>query len=273
MNKKVVLVTGASSGMGKDMALTLLKKGHIVYGAARRVDQMKELEDLGGYGLALDITDELQIESVVERIIDVHQRIDVLINNAGYAVYGAVETVDIKDARRQFDVNLFGLAELTKAVIPSMRMNGSGTIINISSMGGKVFTPLGAWYHATKHALEGWSDCLRIELQQFGINVVVIEPGAINTEFGDVMYDPMVERAAGTPYEKMSNQLSSTTKRMYDNGEGSSVDIISNLVVKAIESTKPKRRYVAGKFAKPMLFVRRWFGDAVYEKAIMAQLK
>ena len=102
---------------------------------------------------------------------------------------------------------------------------------------------------------------------------MVIEPGAINTEFGDVMYDPMVERAAGTPYENMSNQLSRTTKRLYDNEEGSPVDIISNLVVKAIESTKPKRRYVAGKFAKPMLFVRRWFGDAIYEKAIMAQLK
>lgn len=271
--KKVVLVTGASSGMGKDVALKLLELGYIVYGAARRLEKMGVLIQNGGHALRMDITKEEEVDAAIAQIEKEQGRIDVLINNAGYAVWGAVETVSMEDARRQFEVNIFGLASLTKKVIPLMRKQKSGRIINLSSMGGRVYTPLGAWYHATKHALEGWSDCLRIELKQFGINVVIIEPGAIITEFGDVMMEPALERAKGTAYETVTKQLLDTTKELYEKGKGSPASVISNLIIKAIKSKKPKSRYVGGLYAKPMLFIRRWFGDAIYEKAIMSQLK
>ena len=170
--KKVIIVTGASSGIGKATALQLIKERHIVYGAARRVEKMQDLVSDGGKFIAMDVTNHNQVHSQIGKIIADEGKIDVLINNAGYAVYGPVEEINYEQAKRQFDVNLFGLAEVTKAVLPTMREHKSGTIINISSVGGKIYTPLGAWYHATKHALEGWSDCLRLELKQFGIDVV-----------------------------------------------------------------------------------------------------
>lgn len=272
--KKVILITGASSGIGKDAALQLLQEGHIVYGTARRVAPMADIEKAGGYVLPMDVTAPDQIQATVRQIIDEQGRIDVLFNNAGYGLYGAVETVSLEDARQQFEVNLFGLAEVTKAVLPHMREQKSGTIINTSSMGGKIYTPLGAWYHATKHALEGWSDCLRLELKPFNIHVVVIEPGGIATEFGEVLYQPMLDRSQGTPYESMSEQVANSTKEMYDKeGQLSPPSVISNLVSKAVNSDKPKTRYVAGKFAKPMMFIRKYFGDRIFDKIIMSQLK
>ena len=184
---KTVLITGASSGIGKDTAKTLIAQGYTVYVAARRLEKMAELETLGAIAIKMDITNDNDIKNVVNRINANHGGVDILINNAGFGMYGAMEDTSIDDARYQFEVNLFGLARLTQLVLPYMRAQRSGTIVNVSSMGGKVYTPLGSWYHATKHALEGWSDCLRLELAAFNINVVVIQPGAIQTEFGDVM--------------------------------------------------------------------------------------
>ncbi|MBT8218828.1 MAG: oxidoreductase [Bacteroidia bacterium] len=272
--KKVILITGASSGIGKDSALQLINEGHTVYGAARRVENMRDIEEAGGHAIQMDITNEDQVKAAVAQIIKEEGRIDVLFNNAGYAVWGAVETVSIEDAKRQFDVNIFGLARITKEVLPHMRQQGSGTIINTSSMGGRVYTPLGAWYHATKHALEGWSDCLRLELKPFNINVVVIQPGGIATEFGDVMYDPMVERAKDTPYENMSNQIAKSTKKMYSKeGFLSPPSVISDLVSKAVNTDSPQTRYVAGKYAKPMMFIRKYFGDKNFDRVIMSRVK
>ena len=154
-----------------------------------------------------------------------------------------------------------------------MRKQKSGKIINMSSMGGKVYTPFGAWYHATKYALEGWSDCLRIELKSFGIDVILIEPGVIKTEFQDVMMDSTVERSIGTPYERKLKALEKATQEMYARGIGSPPSTITKLIIKAINSHNPKRRYVGGLFAKPMLFIKKWFGDKMYEKAIMSQIK
>ena len=272
-SKKVILATGASSGMGKDAALQLIKEGHTVYGAARRAEKMQDLVEAGGHALQMDLTDEGQIVAGVKQVVAEQDRIDVLINNAGYAVYGAIEDVPIEDARRQFEVNIFGLARITQEVLPHMRAQGSGKIINISSMGGKVYTPLGAWYHATKHALEGWSDCLRLELEPFNIDVVVIQPGIITTEFGDVMVQPMVDRSAGGPYEKMAQAVARATRDSYENGGSSPASVITKLVSKAVNSPKPQTRYVAGKFAKPMLFLRRWLSDRMFDKVIMSQVK
>ena len=271
--EKVILITGASSGIGKDTALSLIKEGHVVYGVARRLEMMKDIVQAGGHAIKMDILKERNIDDVVNQIIKEQSRVDVLINNAGYGLWGAVETISIDEAKRQFDVNIFGLAYLTKKIIPIMRKQKSGKIINMSSMGGKVYTPFGAWYHATKYALEGWSDCLRIELKSFGIDVILIEPGVIKTEFQDVMMDSTVERSIGTPYEKKLKALEKATQEMYARGIGSPPSTITKLIIKAINSHNPKRRYVGGLFAKPMLFIKKWFGDKMYEKAIMSQIK
>ena len=271
--KKVILITGASSGIGKDTALSLIKEGYVVYGVARRLEMMKDIVHAGGHAIRMDILKERDIDYVVNQIIKEQSRVDVLINNAGYGLWGAVETISIDEAKRQFDVNIFGLAYLTKKIIPIMRKQKSGKIINMSSMGGKVYTPFGAWYHATKYALEGWSDCLRIELKSFGIDVILIEPGVIKTEFQDVMMDSTVERSIGTPYEKKLKALEKATQEMYARGIGSPASTITKLIIKAINSHNPKRRYVGGLFAKPMLFIKKWFGDKMYEKAIMSQIK
>jgi short-subunit dehydrogenase len=271
--KKVILITGASSGIGKDTAISLIKHGHVVYGAARRLEMMQDIIQAGGHAIKMDILKDRNIDDVVNQIIKEQSRVDVLINNAGYGLWGAVETISIDEAKRQFDVNIFGLAYLTKKIIPIMRKQKSGKIINMSSMGGKVYTPFGAWYHATKYALEGWSDCLRIELKSFGIDVILIEPGVIKTEFQDVMMDSTVERSIGTPYEKKLKALEKATQEMYARGIGSPPSTITKLIIKAINSHNPKRRYVGGLFAKPMLFIKKWFGDKMYEKAIMSQIK
>ena len=271
--KKVILITGASSGIGKDTAISLIKHGHVVYGAARRLEMMQDIIQAGGHAIKMDILKERNIDDVVNQIIKEQNRIDVLINNAGYGLWGAVETISIDEAKRQFDVNVFGLAYLTKKIIPIMRKQKNGKIINMSSMGGKVYTPFGAWYHATKYALEGWSDCLRIELKSFGVDVILIEPGVIKTEFQDVMMDSTVERSIGTPYEKKLKALEKATQEMYARGIGSPPSTITKLIIKAINSHNPKRRYIGGFLAKPMLFIKKWFGDKMYEKAIMSQIK
>ncbi len=271
--KKVVLITGASSGMGKVTAMKLAREGHIVYGAARRVDKMEELKALGGFALSMDVTKEQSLQDGVEQIIKEQGKIDVLINNAGFGLYGSVEDTSIEDARYQFEVNLFGVARLTQLITPHMRKQNSGLIINISSMGGKIYTPLGAWYHATKHAIEGFSDCLRLELKQFGIKVVVIEPGIILTDFGDVLTEPLLERSKNGAYEMLSQKVATATKASYEKGAGSPPDLIAETILSAINSSNPKTRYLVGKLAKPLVFVRKWFGDRLYDLAVMSQIK
>ncbi len=271
--KKVILITGASSGMGKDFAIELLKKGHIVYGLARRVEKMDEIVKAGGKAIAMDITNEEEIESAVNQVLKEQGKVDVLINNAGYAVYGPVEEAPIDIARRQFEVNIFGLASITQKIIPGMRENKSGTIINISSMGGKMYTPFGAWYHATKHALEGWSDCLRVELKSFGIDVVIIEPGGIKTEFSNVFMENLQGDTKKGPYASALQKIIKSTTEMNEKGQLSSPAVITKLIDKAVHSKKPKTRYVAGAYAKPLMFMRKYLGDRTFDKILMKQLK
>jgi len=272
-SKKVALVTGASSGMGMDFAKALLSEGMVVYAAARRVDQMADLARLGAITLKMDVTSESDLQAAVQRITQDHGGVDVLINNAGFGMYGAMEDTTIEDARYQFEVNLFGMARLTQLLLPAMRNKGTGKIINISSMGGKIYTPLGSWYHATKHAVEGWSDCLRLELAPFGIDVVIIEPGAIATEFGDVLVAPMLKRSGNGPYSKMANAVASATRASYELGGASSPQVIVNLILQTIRAKKPKTRYVAGKYAMPLMFIRKWFGDRIFDKIVLSTVK
>src|ERR1700712_5218897 len=184
--KKVILVTGASAGMGKEFAKELLKDGHIVYGAARRTEKMEDIRQLGVKVLEMDVTDEQSMIKGVDTIIKAEGKIDVLVNNAGFGSYGPLEDVPIEDARYQLEVNVFGAARLIQLVLPSMRKHHWGRIINISSVGGKITTPFGGWYHASKFALEGMSDTLRKEVEPFGIDVVVIEPGGVKSDWASI---------------------------------------------------------------------------------------
>ena len=272
MNKKVILITGASSGMGKESAKALIQQGHTVYTVARHIDQMQDLAAIGGHPIQMDVTIESDIQQVVDTIIQKEGKIDVLWNNAGYGLYGAVEDVPMEEARKQFEVNLFGLAMLTQSVVPYMRKAKSGTIINTSSMGGKIYTPMGAWYHASKHALEGWSDCLRLELQPFNIHVVILEPGIIVTEFGDVMLDNIQKYSSKGAYAGLTNKLVAATRKTYDSGQGSKTQVIANTISSIVKANKPKTRYRVGQWAKPMVWMRVYLGDRLFDKIIMSQV-
>lgn len=269
---KIALVTGASSGMGKEIAKRLLKEGMVVYVAARSYEKMAELEKLGATAIKMDISDDAQVQAAASRILSENGGVDVLVNNAGYGLYGPVEQIDIAIARYQFEVNLFGAARLTQLLLPSMRQRKGATIVNIASMGGKIYTLLGAWYHATKHAVEGWSDSLRLELSPFGIRVVVIEPGLIETGFGNVVADGLSPYTDG-PYRSMAAAVSKSTKQAYSAGRGTQPSVVADVVAKAILSRKPKTRYAVGKFAKPMIAIRKWFGDRVFDRMILSQMK
>ena len=267
--RRVALVTGASSGIGKDVAQVLLDEGMIVYVAARRVSRMAELAEAGAIVLPMDLGVPAQIEAVVERIKADHGGVDVLVNNAACGLYGSVEETSLEEVRYQFDVNIFGTARLTQLLIPYMREQRAGRIINVTSIGGKLYTPLGAWYHATKHALEGWSDCLRIELRPFDVHVVIIQPGMIESEFGDTMTESMLEHSGAGHYAKMAQSMAATMNR--NSGRGSSPRVISKLIQQAIHSDRPKTRYAGGKTAKPLLFLRKWLGDKAFDKIILSQ--
>ena len=267
----ICLVTGASSGIGKAIAKVLLQNNFIVYAAARRVEKMTDIANLGAIVLPMDITQSAQIEAAVAKIQAAHGGVDILINNAGFGSYGAMEDTPIEAARYQFEVNLFGLARLTQAVLPYMRnkpkAGQKGIIVNMSSMGGKIYFPLGSWYHASKHALEGWSDCLRLELAPFDIDVVIIEPGIIETEFSDVMVGPLLKRSGNSAYAPMARSLAKSTQDSYEKG-GSSPDVIAQVVLKAVTSPQPKTRYVAGRLAWPLLLLRKWLPDRAFDWAI-----
>lgn len=265
--QQIILITGASSGLGKAFALSLIEAGHTVYGAARRTHEMHDIEDAGGHAIALDMTDDASLVACMQRVIGEQGRIDVLINNAGYGLYGSVEEIPIQEARAQFEVNLFGLGRITQLAIPHMRKQGKGRIINISSMGGKMYLPLGAWYHASKHALEGWSDCLRLDLKEHGIDVVIIEPGVIRTGFEEVMLAPLIARSGSGPYGALTRRVAQGTERNYR--KGSPPDVVVRLVMKAVHARRPRTRYAGGHLAKPVMFLRKWCGDRLFDSAIM----
>jgi NAD(P)-dependent dehydrogenase (short-subunit alcohol dehydrogenase family) len=272
-NSKVILITGASSGIGFHAASELIRRGFIVYAVARRVDRLEELKKLGGFIGQCDVTKEEDLKSIVDRIIQEQKRIDFLWNNAGFALCGSVEDTALEDARYQFEVNLFGLARLTQLVTPHMRRQQSGCIINTSSMVGKVHMPLEAWYVASKHAVEGFSDCLRVELSPFGIDVVILEPGMIATEFPDVLSQPLVTRSTGGAYEAMAKSFLASYEGSIKKGEPSDPQVITDTIVKIVQAKKPKTRYLVGKFAKLSVFIRRWFGDTVYDMVLKSEIK
>jgi NAD(P)-dependent dehydrogenase (short-subunit alcohol dehydrogenase family) len=266
---RVALVTGASSGIGEAAALELARRGFIVYGAARRVDRMAGLADRGLHVIEMDVTDDASMTSGVERILHEQGRIDVLVNNAGYGSYGALEDVPMEEARRQFEVNVFGLARLTQLVLPRMRAQRSGRIVNVSSIGGKFYEPLGAWYHATKFAVEGLSDSLRLELRPFGIHVVVIEPGTIRTEWGGIASDSAVARSAGTAYGPQAKRLAQVYDLADRPGVGASPRVVGAAIAKAATARRPRIRYAVPFGAKAILALRWLLSDRAFDWVIL----
>ena len=269
--KKVILVTGASSGMGKVSAMQLIKEGHLVYGLAPNVKEMQDLVEAGGYAVEVDVTNDEQMKTAVAHVIKEQGRIDVLWNNAGYGLFGPIEEIDIDQARHQYEVNVFGLARMTQLVLPYMREQKSGTIINTSSMGGKIYFPLGAWYHSTKHAVEGWSDCLRLDLKEFNIDVVVLEPGFIETNFGQNVLAHFPKDSDKGPYKKLVRAMIKASER--PGFTGSSPQVIADTISKIVSAKKPKTRYLVGKMAKPMVFLRKYCGDRIFDTIVMRSFK
>ncbi|WP_225094609.1 oxidoreductase [Streptomyces sp. CoH27] len=268
MSSGTVLVTGASSGIGESTARLLKEQGFTVYAAAPRVDRMKALEAHGIHVLPLDLTDNALIEACVETILDREGRIDVLVNNAGYPAYGAVEDVPIADARHEFEVDVFGPARLTQLVLPVMRAARSGTIINITSVGGKFHTPFAAWYHAAKHAFEGWSDALRVEMAPFGVDVVIIEPGGIRTPFGDTLVENLRKASGSGPYAAAANKTADGTAKLFAGKRLSDPSVVAKTVVKAATAARPRTRYATGYQAKPALFLRKFLPDRAFDRLI-----
>ncbi|MCT4591279.1 MAG: oxidoreductase [Carboxylicivirga sp.] len=270
---KTILITGASSGIGKETARLFLQKGYVVYGAARRLEKMKDIKALGVRLLKMDVTDDASIVAGIDQIISTEGQIDVLVNNAGYGSYGALEDVPLNEARYQFEVNLFGLARLCQLVIPHMRQQKAGRIINISSIGGEAGEPHGSWYHAAKFAVEGLSDSIRMELKQFGIKVVVIQPGAIKTEWNTIARENLLKVSGHTVYGELVRQHTHFLKSADEGSMASEPIVIAKAIAKAAETNNPRTRYAVGGGAKIAKIMRRILSDKAHDKMMLGLIK
>jgi NAD(P)-dependent dehydrogenase (short-subunit alcohol dehydrogenase family) len=265
-----VLVTGCSSGIGRSTAERLARGDWTVYASARQLEPMAGLEAAGCRLLQLDVTAEESMRAAVEEIERAEGTVGVLVNNAGYSLGGAVESVAIEDARRQFETNLFGPARLTQLVLPGMRRQGWGRIVNVSSMGGRLTFPGGGWYHASKHALEALSDALRFEVQGFGIDVVVIEPGLIRTEFAGTAVGSIPVGEA--PYDRFNAAVGAATAGAYDGGGlgrlGGGPDSVARAIERALLAKRPHTRYRVTPSAKLLLTLRRLLPDRGWDALV-----
>lgn len=275
MEKKVILVTGASSGIGFNAALKLASHGHTVYAAARRTELMEPLKESGIRVLRMDVTDEQSMAEGVGTLLKEQGRIDALVNNAGFGFFGAVESVPLEEARRQLEVNVFGLARLCQMVIPAMRAQHSGRIVNISSIAGRMVFLMGGWYHVSKYSVEALSDAMRMELRPFGIEVSMVEPGPIRTNWGIIAADHLRDSTRGTPYGETGSRWAQTMRWGYEGRMFEGPEVITKAIVRAIESRRPRARYLAGRFARlsvvahTLLPVRWW--DAMMRR--MGEMK
>jgi NAD(P)-dependent dehydrogenase (short-subunit alcohol dehydrogenase family) len=266
----VALVTGASSGIGKDLALRLLAEGYAVYAAAHRTERMGDLASAGCGVIPLDVTKDDTMVACVDQIIRERGRIDVLINNAGYGQFGALEDVPTHEARRQLETNLIGPAHLIQLCLPHMRAQRYGQIFNMSSIGGKLAGPLGGWYCASKFALEGYSDALRTEVSRFGIDVVVIEPGGIESEWADIAGDEAERYSGQGAYADFVAKFRKLQVRL---GKSPPSRIISDLIAKALKAKRPATRYHGGRLAGTLLLLRRVLPDRMVDSLTLAAFR
>lgn len=270
MENKVVLVTGASSGMGKETCMLLAKHGYMVYGVARRKELLSELEGYGVKTMFLDLTDDKSMQDCVKYILDKEGKIDILINNAGYGSFGTVEDVPLEEARKQVEVNLFGLARMAQLVTPSMRKNNYGIIVNIASVGGRIWSPFGGWYHATKHAVEGLSHCMRMELEPFGIDVIIVEPGVIKTNWGAIAKNNLINTSGNGAYSITARKAAAEIEKLYLNKLASSPVKVAECIKKAISVKRPKPRYSTGFGSKACIFLLKLVPIRIFDKFMLS---
>ncbi|MBN2468737.1 MAG: SDR family NAD(P)-dependent oxidoreductase [Deltaproteobacteria bacterium] len=268
---KTVLVTGASSGFGNRVAEKLLDEGYSVYAAARRVEKMADIEAKGAHILRMDVTDNGSVEARVAQVIKEQGRIDVLFNNAGYGSIGPIECVPLEEIKRQYEVNVFGMARLIKAVLPHMRQERSGLIINTASMVGRFSIAVMGWYASTKYAIEGMSDALRMEVKPFGISVVVIEPGVVKTEFDDVAFAALDKLEEPEDYKALVAGFRKFFQKGYEKAPGS--ESTADAVVRAIKAKRPKTRYATTTDARVLPKLRRWLPDRLFDSMILREFK
>jgi NAD(P)-dependent dehydrogenase (short-subunit alcohol dehydrogenase family) len=268
---EVAIVTGASSGIGEACARRLHEAGFLVHAVARRTDRMAELADMGVRTRRADVTVDADLVGLVDDVLAETGRVDVLVNNAGYGSYGALEDVPMAEARRQLEVNVVALARMTQLVLPAMRAQRRGRIVNISSMGGRFGEPMGAWYHATKFAVEGLSDSLRMEVAPFGVDVVVVQPGSISTEWGPIAAEQLLEVSGSGAYAEQAVRSATVLRRQTDGRPtGSSPDVVARAVVHAATTRRPRTRYRVGAYAKPVTLARKLLPDRVWDRTLSA---
>ena len=267
-----VLITGCSTGIGRASADLLVKAGYTVYATARRPETLAELAVAGAQTLALDVTDERSMVAAVREVERAHGSVGTLINNAGYGEYGPIEETDLDAVRKMFETNVFGLARMTQLVLPGMRAVGSGLIVNIGSMGGRITFPIGGYYHATKYAVEGITDALRNEVRSFGIDVALIEPGAIRTQFEETVNTAAGVANPDSPYADLVAKVRSVNADAYSSKVLSAgPENVAKTVLKVLESDPPRARYLVTAAARTMVNARRLGGDLVWDAIIARQ--
>jgi NAD(P)-dependent dehydrogenase (short-subunit alcohol dehydrogenase family) len=277
---KAVLITGCSSGIGRATAVRLQSSGFSVYASARRLESIAELSDAGCHTLALDVTDEHSMRAAVGAVEQAEGAIGVLINNAGYSQSGAIETVPLEAVRRQFETNVFGLVRLTQLVLPRMRAQRWGKIVNVGSMGGRLSFPGGGHYHATKYALEAISDALRFELRGFGIDVILLEPGLITTEFGEAAAASIQRNSSrapsdsSDPYAEFNAAVGTLSKGAYAGPMrrlGAGPDKVARTIERALKRRRPPARVAITPSAKLTIGMRKLMSDRVWDAAMRQQ--
>ncbi|MEM9654398.1 MAG: SDR family NAD(P)-dependent oxidoreductase [Actinomycetota bacterium] len=272
MSGQVILITGASTGIGHASAKTLIEAGHTVYGAARRIELMNDLVEAGGHPIHMDVDDDASVKTGVDQVIAEQGRIAGLFANAGYCLLGPAELHAGEEVTKQFDTNVVGMGRAVSAVLPHMRKQGSGTITITSSVAGHVSMSGMAWYAATKHAQQGYADGLRMELKEFGINVALIEPGYIDTDIDNASL-PTLDRALANPESAPYKNQIETFRQKWSAGidSGASPDTIAKVVKQAFESDKPRRRYHPNTDARAGIFIKRWLGSRVLDRMLPGQ--
>ncbi len=275
-SSRAVLVTGCSSGIGAATAEKLAEDGWKVYATARRPETLADLAEKGCETLALDVTDEASMQAAVDAVTEAEGAVGVLINNAGYSQSGAVESVSMEQVRRQFETNVFGLIRMCQLVLPGMREQGWGKIVNIGSMGGRLTFPGGGLYHATKYAVEAISDAMRFELRGFGVDVILIEPGLIVTNFGEVAAGS-VEGAAEDkdgPYADFNKKVARLTVSAYKGPMsklGGGPETVAKTIAGALKSGRPKPRYPVTPSAHLLISQRRLVPDQIWDLMMRTQ--
>jgi NAD(P)-dependent dehydrogenase (short-subunit alcohol dehydrogenase family) len=267
-----VLITGCSSGIGRATALHLARRGHTVYASARRPESIADLAHSGCRVLALDVTDEASMAAAVRAVETEHGAVGALVNNAGYSQSGAVESVPLDVVRRQFETNVFGLVRMCQLVLPAMRAQRSGRIVNLSSMGANFTFPGGGFYHATKYAVEAISDALRFEVQGFGVRVAIVQPGLIRTNFGEAAATTAGDAEAEGPYGGFNAMVARTTQDAYTKGAarhlGGPPEAVAKVIERAITSGSPKIRYRVTPSARMLIGQRALMTDGMWDRFV-----